>query len=76
MDASNKLVPAKFDSMFYMEAKSDQGKLFKNVSKDVAEKCKSETDADKYVIAEKNPWSYFSPIHFLNLLADVRQVSR
>lgn len=47
MDENNKLVPDKLNMLMDSNAKSKNKKMFKDVSKDVAAKCKMTTDKDK-----------------------------
>lgn len=47
MDADNKLVPAKINFILDETEKTDAGKSIKEVSKDIAESCKSVTDPNK-----------------------------
>nr|AWC08448.1 odorant-binding protein 37 [Bradysia odoriphaga] len=53
MDKANKLVPKKLDVLMDPTIKSNNGKFFKDVSKNIAEKCKTVTDKDKCEAALK-----------------------
>ncbi|XP_037026418.1 general odorant-binding protein 56a-like [Bradysia coprophila] len=53
MDKANKLVPNKLNMIMDPATKNKDGKLFKDVSKDIAGKCKTITDKDKCEAALK-----------------------